>query len=102
MGKVSDSCTVQSAETVVVTFDMGVPTSSGDMMPELRFNTTNGSSHYAIAESIVLSNPVLVSQTTSGLISSFAGGQILQVTANGLTNDITLGSSEVRICDKPC
>ena len=33
MGKISDSCTVQSAETVVATFDMGVPTSSGEMVP---------------------------------------------------------------------
>lgn len=36
------------------------------------------------------------------MVSSFAGGQKLQVTASGLTNDVLLGKSEVRVCKKTC
>ena len=42
----SDSCTVDSATSVVATFNKGVPTSSIDVTAELRFNATDGS-HYA-------------------------------------------------------
>ena len=42
----SDSCTVESATSVVATFNKGVPTVSTDTVPELRFNATDGS-HYA-------------------------------------------------------
>ena len=35
-------------------------------------------------------------------MSSFAGGRTLEVTAYGLTSDIILGRSEVRVCEKPC
>ena len=41
MGKVSDSCTIQSTTTVLATYDNGVPTSSLDITTELRFNSTD-------------------------------------------------------------
>ena len=41
MGRASDSCTIQSATTVLANYDNGVPTSSLDITPELRFNTTD-------------------------------------------------------------
>ena len=39
---------------------------------------------------------------SSGLVSSFAGGLSLQITADGLSSDVMSGSSEVRICEKVC
>jgi hypothetical protein len=102
LGMVSDSCTVESATSVVATFNMGVPTSSTDVAPQLRFNMTEGS-HYALFDpSAVVQNPLLVTATTAGLVSSFAGGRTIEVTADGLTSDVKLGNAEVRVCEKTC
>ena len=46
---VSDSCTVNSASEIVTTFDTGVPTSSTDVTPELKFVASDGS-HYALVD----------------------------------------------------
>ena len=59
LGQVSDSCVVQTADTVVATFDSGVPTSSLDIAPELRFNSAE-SSHYGLSDALVLSNPLII------------------------------------------
>ena len=45
--KVSDSCTVQSDSSVVATFDKGLPTTSIDTLPQLRFIAAEGT-HYAL------------------------------------------------------
>ena len=100
---VSDSCIVQSETIVVATFNKGVPTTSSETTPELRFISSNGSNHYAIFDAAaVLSNPLSIALTTSGTSSSFAGGQTLQITASGLTSDVMLGKAVIRVCEKPC
>ena len=73
----SDSCTVESATSVVATFNGGVPTSPTDVTPELRFNATDGSHYAKFDTAAVISNPLSITATTSGLVSSFAGGQTL-------------------------
>ena len=102
MSLVSDSCTVESATSVVATFNGGVPTSPTDVTPELRFNATDGSHYAKFDTAAVISNPLSITATTSGLVSSFAGGRTLQVTANGLTSDVTLGNKQIRVCEKQC
>ena len=47
LGQVSDSCTVQSSSKVIATFDNGLPTTSTDTAPELRFFASDGT-HYAL------------------------------------------------------
>jgi len=62
-------------------------------MPTLRFNATEGT-HNALSDDLaVVQNPLSVTATTSGLTSSFAGGRALEVTANGLANDVILGET---------
>ena len=102
LGMVSDSCTVESSTSVVATFNKGVPTSSTNVSPQLRFNSTGGSHYAQFDVSATLQNPLLVTATTAGLVSSFAGGREIEITANGLTSDIMLNQAEVRICEKTC
>jgi hypothetical protein len=102
LGMVSDSCTVESATSVVATFNMGVPTSLLAVVPQLRFNATDGSHYASFDPSAVVQNPLLITATTAGLVSSFAGGRTIEVTADGLTSDIKLGKAEVRVCEKTC
>ena len=72
-GKISDSCTVQSSSKVIAIFDNGLPTTSTDTVPELRFIASDGT-HYALFDqAAVLQNPLDITSTTSGA-SSFAGG----------------------------
>ena len=101
LGMVSDSCTVESSTSVVATFNTGVPTSSTDVIPQLRFITNVF--HYAKFDiSATIQNPLSVTATTAGLVSSFAGGRKIEITADGLTSDIKLNKAEVRICEKTC
>jgi hypothetical protein len=102
LGMVSDSCTVESSTSVVATFNMGVPTSLTDVVPQLRFNATDGSHYARFDPAAVVQNPLLVMDLTAGLVSSFAGGRTLAVAAIGLTSDIMLGRAEVRVCEKAC
>ena len=103
MNVFSDSCTVLSATSASAIFDKGVPTTSDDKTPELRFEAPDSSQHYAMPDQFaVIQNPLSVTATASGVVSSFAGGQKLQVTANGLTNDVISGRSEIRVCQKVC
>ena len=50
----------------------------------------------------MVENPLDITSTTTGLSTSFAGGQTVQIQAAGLTNDILLGRAQIRICEKPC
>ena len=50
---VSDSCTVNSATEIVAKFDSGVPTSSTEVTPELKFIGSDGS-HYALADELAV------------------------------------------------
>ena len=102
LGMISSSCVVNSASEVLVTFEKGVPTSSVDVTPELRFNATEAS-HYAVFDELaVVQNPLTITSTTAGVVSSFAGGRIIEVTASGLSSDVQLNKAEVRVCKKPC
>ena len=74
LGQVSNSCDVQSPTSVVATFEKGLPTTSTASTPELRFLASEGT-HYALFDqAAVLSNPLDITSTTSGVTSSFAGG----------------------------
>ena len=51
LGSLSSSCTaVSDTSSVTATFDMGVPTTSEDTTPQLRFLASDGSTHYAVFE----------------------------------------------------
>ena len=102
-GQVSDSCSIDSAASVVATFTDGVPTGVALARPPLRF-ITEAASHYAVAapEDVFIYNPIDITAVSAALTSSFAGGQTLEITATGLTSDVKLGNSEIRVCGKPC
>ena len=101
-GQVSDSCSIDSAGSVVATFTDGVPTGAAATSPQLRF-VTEAASHYAVvAEDATIDNPLVITAASAALESSFAGGQTLEITATGLTSDVKLGNSEIRVCGKPC
>jgi hypothetical protein len=102
LGMVSNSCVRSLDSSISATFDFGVPTSSTDVTPELRFIASDGT-HYALVDvTAIISNPLSISLTEPTQQSSFAGGCPLKVTASGLTSDILLGKSEIRVCEKPC
>ena len=78
LGRVSDSCTVASDTSVSATFDKGLPTTSDNTAPELRFQATDGTHNALFEADAVIQNPLDITSTT-GVLSSFAGGQTLQI-----------------------
>ena len=100
----SDSCTVSSATEVTADFTNGIGTQAAASSPKLKFTSIDGThSHDAKpAPDVVLDNPLSITSSTSGLVSSFAGGREFSVTAAGLTQNIIAADAEVRICQKPC
>ena len=102
LGAASDSCDVLTDTVAVATFNTGVPTSPGGVLPELRFDAEDRCDYALVDEAAAVLRPRSVASTTSGLISSFAGGPTLEVVAEGLTSDVISQGSEVRVCGKPC
>lgn len=49
-----------------------------------------------------ITNPLVVTAETSGLTSSFAGGNLFSVTAEGLTTDIKNNRAQIQVCEKEC
>ena len=98
-GLKADSCTVSSSIEAVATFNNGVPTTAvTGATPELLFDGQD----YAFMEPTAdVSNPLSITGA-SDVFSSFAGGQSLQITGAGLTSDVLLGKSEVRVCGRTC
>ena len=66
----SSSCVVNSDSEVVATFDTGVPTSTDAVAPDLKFFATEGT-HYGYTADSTVANPLSVTSTSSGVVTSF-------------------------------
>ena len=103
LGLSSDTCVLSTDGTTVnAIFNNGVPTSSSDFAPVLLFTTATATHYAVIDQSAVVQNPSGTITAQNDVISSFAGGKKLQVQANGLTSDVMLKRSEIRVCDQKC
>ena len=101
-GLKADSCTVSSSSGAVATFNNGVPTTAvTGATPELLFDGLDRQDYAFMEAGAVVSNPLSITGA-SDVFSSFAGGQSLQITGAGLTSDVLLGKSEVRVCGRTC
>ena len=103
LGLSSDSCVLSTdGLSVSVVFNNGVPTTTTDEAPELKLLTATATHFAVIDPSAVLSNPLNTVTTQNNIVSSFAGGKMLQVQANGLTSDVMLERAEIHVCEKKC
>ena len=100
----SDACSINSDTEIVADFTYGISISETETSPVLNFLDDDISfEHLAVASELaVLSNPLSLTDSSSGLTSSFAGGRQLTLTAEGLSQKVITGDAVVRVCQKPC
>jgi hypothetical protein len=104
LGVIADSVVVDSDTQISATFDLGVPIGSG--LPKITFVGPDSDPYqafYSFAD-VDLVNEFSVSDSSSGLVCSFAGGCTYEVTSNSLANMIKSDSenSHVTICGEEC
>lgn len=86
----SDSCTISSASEVVADFTYGIALQEIAISPILSFTADDGTYKHLAEEDVaaILANPYTASSITTGLTSSFAGGQLFTVQAQGLAQSV--------------
>lgn len=100
-GAVATGCVINNAGEAVLQFDDGAPTvETPGVAPVLRFIPTDGTIVDTASGSSLVENPLAITAVNGGsdLSSSFAGGQILNIQANGLAEKVALGEAVVRVC----
>jgi hypothetical protein len=89
----------------VLTFADGAPTfEAPGVAPLLRFIPDDESIAINASGSSETANPLVINSVNGGsnLETSFAGGQILSVQANGLAEKVATGEAVVRVCGQEC
>jgi len=117
----ADTVSIESDSLIYATFDFGVPISENEIYPLLQFALDDSSVvHTAYNVNETLSNPVVITSSSSGLECSFAGGCLLEITSDGLSSslfdeeniyitvcenicvfDEDLSTSSVAVCEMP-
>jgi len=93
------------SQTIVATYDLGVPIAATETIPVLYFQKTDSSERiYAHNEEHTAINELVVSTSTSGVQCSFAGGCEFEVTSTGLASMIKANphDNHISICDEIC
>lgn len=107
MGVPASSVSIDSSTQVTATWAKGVPVSASATSPALYFNSTSSSDllHYAsIASTATLTNVMSLTQSSTAVSCSFAGGCLYSVSAPGLSSLLAGSSSEnnITVCDNLC
>ena len=100
-GAVATGCTVNSAGEAVLEFAAGAPTfEDPGVAPLLRFIPDDETIANNASGSQTVANPLVIDSVNGGsdLETSFAGGQTLNIQANGLAEKVALGEAVVRVC----
>jgi hypothetical protein len=91
---------------VTATFNKGIPVTQQDeyFIPSLVFeHNTDFHLHNAYNADYTLTNPISVTDSTYGLVCSFAGGCSLEITASGLaTNLLHKENNYISVCENVC
>ena len=107
----ADEVTVIDATSAIAKWNKGVPVVSSETVPQLKFVKTSGRrilaegqsdsplAHFA-SNSATLTNPLSITQSSSELECSFAGGCAYEITAKGLSTLLKDNQNNyVTVCD---
>ena len=103
-GFAADSVLIDSDTQVTATFTMGNPPLSAASVPTLIFRSQSTSTAHHASNAVEISNALAITDSTSALACSFAGGCSYEVTSNGLASLLKSDSSNnfVEICGSKC
>jgi hypothetical protein len=96
-GIIADSVSVDSDSQVTATFTKGIPISTGEISPSLDFYNSDLDADTDLSneiyrtindDTVTVSNALSISDYSSGITCSFAGGCSYEITADGLSNSI--------------
>lgn len=104
-GAVASDCIIDSDGQARLVFAAGAPSfEEPGTAPLLRFVADDETIANNASGSTALANPLVINSVNgnSNLETSFAGGQTLNIAANGLAEKVALGEAVVRVCSREC
>jgi len=106
-GVPATSVSIDSATQVTATWVKGVPVASTSASPSLYFNSSSSEDllHYAsVPAAATVTNTLSMTQSSTAVSCSFAGGCLYEVAATGLASLLASNSSEnnITVCGNLC
>jgi len=90
-GAEASTVTITSDTEISASWDHGIPALVDPAALNLTFHATDSGLVHGASSAVTLENPISVTDSSSDLSCSFAGGCSYQITANGLTTLLSGG-----------
>jgi len=94
----ASTVTVSSDTSLTASWSLGVPIVETDETPSLSFTDDATGTVYFAQNSEVISNPLAVTAEVSVASCSFAGGCLLEITANSLSTTLAQDGGHIDVC----
>ena len=103
-GVSADTVVVDSTSQVTATWTLGTPFIPAALSPLLMFTHDASGVAYKATTTATVTNPLTVSSSSQGLSCSFAGGCLMTVAANGLSQMMKSDPTNnfITVCEEKC